>query len=361
MYPPKVCAALKRAGFTVHAIALRGSNVSEAFKDAGVPTLEFSSLLTAILSIPSILSYVNKCQIRIIHGHKSGDMRLTSLLVQLAPDRCLFFTDHIGVIKPKKDWYHRWAYSKLSRLFSISQITYQRNLKSLPVSKHRVVQLYSGIDLNAYKGQLHGPERNLIRAELGLPANAVLVVLPGRIAPGKGHETWVCALSQLCKYETASPWHAVVIGEAYGRDSSKGGYKERVQSLILELGLGDRVTFLGHRNDIARCLGVCEIATIPSDNEAFGFTVIESMAAGCSIIGSDAGSLPELVGKTRGALVPPNQPKAWAKSLQELINEPGLRQRLSRDARQWALQNFDIEKHAQSLAGYYSQVLSEGI
>lgn len=359
MYPPHTCKALRTRDYEVHGIALHDSKVAEGFKSAGIQTIEFASPAMAILSIRSVLTYIRKHNIKIIHGHKSGDMRLGALLAAVAPEVRLFFTDHIGVTKPKTDWYHRWAYSKLSYLFSISKVTYERNLKALPVQSDRIRQLYSGIDVDAYKRQLTKDERANLRESLGAPDEAALIVLPGRIAPGKGHEIWIRALACLKKHDTLEPWHAVAIGTASGHDAEKGGYKDHLDLLVREADLGGKLTFAGFRDDMSQCLSACDIAVIPSENEAFGFSVIESMAAGCAVIGSDSGSLPELLGQTRGVLVSPKNVEAWATAMQSLISQTDLRTRMAQEARQWSLENFNIDHHVHLLTRYYQDSLSE--
>ncbi|MCD8516070.1 MAG: glycosyltransferase family 4 protein [Burkholderiaceae bacterium] len=358
MYPPRVCHALREQGHNVHAIAFTNSRVLKGFRDDGVPTLEFDSSMKALLGARSILAYIREHDIKILHANKSGDMRLAALLVQLAPELRLFFTDHMGVTKPKKDWYHRWAYSKVTYLFAISKATFTRNLNAFPVASDRVVQLYYGMDFNAYQIPLSETERRVVRVSMGVPEDGVLIALPGRLSPGKGHEVWVKALAELLHQQTSEPWHGVVIGDASGADAEPGGYKDRIEQLVHELGLQQKITFAGFRGDMPRCLLACDISAIPSDNEAFGLSVIESMAAGCAVVGADSGAVPELVGQSRGMLAPAKDPAAWAVCLQYLVNQPELRQRFASESRQWARENFTMERHLNALVAYYRQALS---
>ena len=132
MYPAQLAAALVRQGCQVHGAALEGTAVADSFKKAGLSHLAFGSQWRALLTVKTTLAYIRQHQITVIHAHKSGDMRLAAFLVQLAPDLKLFFTDHMGVSMSKKDWLHRWMYSKVTRLFSISRATHARNLKAFP-------------------------------------------------------------------------------------------------------------------------------------------------------------------------------------------------------------------------------------
>lgn len=98
----------------------------------------------------------------------------------------LFFTDHMGVTCPKKDPYHRWAYGKVTRIFSISETTRQRNLAAFPLPPGRICRLYLGIAPAPYVPRLTDTKRQALRDALGIPLGTVAIGLAGRLTPGKG-------------------------------------------------------------------------------------------------------------------------------------------------------------------------------
>lgn len=199
MYPAKVSQAIAAQGYPVHALALAHSKVNQSFTDARLPVLTFSSQVSALLSLRQIVSYIRNHKINVIHAHKSGDMRIAALVVQLMPTVRLFFTDHIGASRPKKGLYHRWAYSKVERVFSISEFTHARNIKAFALDPDRITQLYNGIDFRHYDTDLDTQERGAVRDSLGVPKDAVLIVMPGRLTPGKGQMLWLHALARLAQ------------------------------------------------------------------------------------------------------------------------------------------------------------------
>src|SRR5262249_12702678 len=82
-------------------------------------------------------------------------------------------------------------------------------------------------------------------------------------------------------------------------------------------------------------------------HEAFGLTIAEAMAAGCPMIGSRVGAIPELVadGET-GFLVAPGDSQAIATALERLADDTQLRQRLGAEARARAEREFDLDRAA---------------
>ena len=353
MYPAQLGAALVRQGCQVHGAALVSTAVADSFKKAGLPHLTFGSQWRALLAVKKTLSYIRQHQITVIHAHKSGDMRLAALLVQLAPDLKLFFTDHMGVTMSKKDWLHRWMYSKVTRLFSISRATHARNLKAFPLPAERITMLYNGIDLRPYQPPSSLEQRQRVRRALNVPLHGLLLGIPGRINRGKGQIQWVQALAVLVKLVQTVQWHAVIVGEASGEDALEGGYKAQLVERIDALGLSSRVTLAGFQSEMAQCLQAIDIAAIASHNEAFGLSVIEAMAAGCAVVGANSGAIPELISADVGLLVNPDDSQAFANALAALMQDDERRLRLGQRARDHALQNFGMDAHVIRLLAYY--------
>lgn len=355
MYPAKLARALLARGCEVHALVLSDSRVNESFDQANVPALAFASEVRAILSLREIVRYVRKHKITVVHAHKSGDMRLAALLLTLAPELKLFFTDHIGVGKPKKSLYHRWAYSKVTRVFSISKFTHARNLKAFAVQADHITQLYNGVEFDDYVSLLDKDARIAVRESLGVPKEGVLIAVPGRLTPGKGQMLWLRALARLSNTELTDRWHGVLIGDASAEDAAPGGFRDQLHRTVHELGLSERVTFAGFRQDMAQCLQACDIAAIPSFSEAFGLSVVEAMAAGCAVVGADAGAVPEIIATDTGLLAGATDDQDWAACFARLIDDPRLRMQLGRNARDRALSTFGMDHHAEKLTAYYRQ------
>lgn len=132
MYPARIIPELRRQGWEPHGLALAGSRVAESLASAGIEPLTLPSRARALLQAGQVLAYLKRHGIGVLHCHKSSDLRLGALLATLRPSLKLFFTDHMGVTRPKKDLYHRWAYGRVTRLFSISDATRARNLAAFP-------------------------------------------------------------------------------------------------------------------------------------------------------------------------------------------------------------------------------------
>ncbi|WP_416138663.1 glycosyltransferase family 4 protein [Halomonas sp. HK25] len=354
MYPSRIIPELKRQGWQSHGLALAGSRVAASFREAGVEPLVMPSRGRALLVVWRVLAYLKAHGIGVVHCHKSSDLRLGALLASLRPSLRLFFTDHMGVTRPKKDLYHRWAYGRVTRLFAISEATRQRNLAAFPLPPERIRRLYLGIDPAPYALRLDEQGRAALRGELGMPEGAVAIGLPGRLTPGKGQEVWIEALARLAEIRPDLAWQGVLIGGLTAEEGSNEAYVARLRQRLAELGLEALVTLAGFRRDLPRLFEALDIVCVPSRNEAFGLTVIEAMAAGKAVIGSDSGAIPELLDGETGRLAAPNDTSAWAAALAELADDAELRQRLGQAARARVLADFTLAAHVASLIEEYS-------
>jgi L-malate glycosyltransferase len=123
------------------------------------------------------------------------------------------------------------------------------------------------------------------------------------------------------------------------------------------LGLGDRVRFLGDRQDIPSVLASLDVSVLPSASESLSNVIIESMAAGVPVVANRVGGNPELVSDNRGILVAPNSVEALASALEQLLRDATLRAELGRNARQFAEANFTIERMREQYQEIYTKLL----
>ncbi|MCH8911370.1 MAG: glycosyltransferase [Chloroflexi bacterium] len=213
----------------------------------------------------------------------------------------------------------------------------------VPANKVRVVR--SGIDLDAYGVSL---KRTEIRSELGLTGDHHLVLYVGRLRRVKGVEHGIRAFaSASAQHENM---HMALAGEG-----EQLGY---LRNLANELGISERISFLGVRNDLPDLFSAADSVLMPSLNEGFPRTAIEAMAAGKPVIATRVGGTPEAIveGET-GILVPSADIDAMASALVKLVGDRGLQSRLGKAGRRRAEQNYAVDNYVARLDGLYRQLL----
>ena len=175
----------------------------------------------------------------------------------------------------------------------------------------------------------------------------------GRIAPWKGQDLFLRAFADAFP---GGAEHAVLIGTAMFGEHD---YERSLHDLAKDLGLGDRVSFRGFREDVwpelARLDVLVHASTIP---EPFGTVVLEGMAAGLAVVAPDRGGPAAVLedGRT-GRLFRMGDQRALAAVMRELGHDPHARERLSGAARQ-ALSAYHPDAIAGRLEAVYEDVLA---
>ena len=176
------------------------------------------------------------------------------------------------------------------------------------------------------------------------PVAGPLVGSAGRLAPQKGFDDLLRAL--------ASVEDATLVLAGAGPEG------ESLERLAGELGVAERVIWLGWRDDVRGLLATLDVFVLPSRFEGFPLVLLEAMLAGTPVVAADVGSVAEAVldGET-GLLVPPGDPAALATAVRRLLADETLRSRLATAGRQHVLAHFSAEAMTRSFRELYDELL----
>jgi L-malate glycosyltransferase len=129
---------------------------------------------------------------------------------------------------------------------------------------------------------------------------------------------WLVQAFAKCVHLTESKVELHLIGD--------GPERAQVEATAISLGLGDRVRFMGERDDLPGLLASSDIFALSSTQESFGLASLEAMAAGLPVVSTDVGGVAEVVDHgTTGFLCSVNDIEAYAQALAKLIESPTLR------------------------------------
>ncbi len=183
------------------------------------------------------------------------------------------------------------------------------------------------------------------RRQVGLLPNARVLTFVGRLRHEKGVDVFLQALGQLRDLEDV---HALVVGD--GPERSK----------LEEAARGQRVHFLGHRDDVDRWFALADVVVVPSRRETFGRVPLEAMALGRPVVASRVGGLVEaVVDNETGLLVPPEDPTALATKLRTLLSQPALANALGEAGRAHCRARHTLEHMATSWRSAWERALVE--
>jgi glycosyltransferase involved in cell wall biosynthesis len=189
------------------------------------------------------------------------------------------------------------------------------------------------------------------RVEPSLPDPGVpRIVVPRRLFSKNGVEFLIRAMPHILR---EGPVQAVLIGD--------GPERGRLEALAEELGVGDRVTFLGKRphTEMPALLSSGSLAVIPSLMEATSVAALEAMACELPVVASRVGGLPEIVDEEVGRLFEPGNPRALAAAVLDLLGEGDL-QAMGARARERVVHRWSNHRLAERHLEIYHELLGRG-
>ncbi|HKR60677.1 MAG TPA: glycosyltransferase [Pyrinomonadaceae bacterium] len=202
-----------------------------------------------------------------------------------------------------------------------------RNL-SLPPEDVRVI--YNSIDQATLACEPQAPGE--VKKEQNIPENGFIFLNVGRLEPQKGQPVLLRAFQKVAA--DLPNTYLVFVGE--------GSQTNALKALTAELGLTERVKFLGMRADVGACLEMSDVFVFPSLFEGLPLAPIEAMLKSLPCIVTRIEPVLELFadGDT-GVVVTPGSVDELVAAMRKLHNDPELRKRLGAQARAQAVKNFD--------------------
>jgi glycosyltransferase involved in cell wall biosynthesis len=182
--------------------------------------------------------------------------------------------------------------------------------------RDRVEVLYNPVNVSAFGGASRSDE---VRAALGASGAAPLIGTVARLHPRKDLETFVRTAALVAAQLPAARFTIVGVAEA----TVEVAYQSRLEQLVRELNLADRLTFAGARRDIPEVMRALDVFVLTSRHEGFGRVVAEAMAASRPVVVTDEGAPPELVGHGRDGLVAAaGSGESFARQILAVIGDP---------------------------------------
>jgi N-acetyl-alpha-D-glucosaminyl L-malate synthase BshA len=138
-----------------------------------------------------------------------------------------------------------------------------------------------------------------------------------------------------------------------------GPDRPRAEERARELGIGDRVLFLGKQESVAELLACADLLLLPSESESFGLTALEAMASEVPVLGTRCGGLEELIDDgVNGRLLPVGAVDAMADAAIEILSDPKRTREMGRAGRATAIEKYSIERVVPLYESYYEEVLA---
>lgn len=221
----------------------------------------------------------------------------------------------------------------------------RRQLVDLGFSGDKVISIPTGIDFATFVPRR---QRHEVRRELGIADAAFMILMIGVIRGVKRHEI---ALQAFAAFQRKYPEAVLVL-------AGDGPMRVDMERLVADLGIGRRVLFLGHRDDIPDLLGAADCLLLTSRSEGVPQAVTQALGCGVPVVATAVGGVPELIPNERtGLLVPPESVDETARALLRLASEAGLATALGTEGRHHVMKHYSLGAMLDATEALYGRLL----
>lgn len=225
------------------------------------------------------------------------------------------------------------------------------NLLEVGIEPDRISVVLDGVELSEFRD---AETSEVLKVELGIPAEARVFGIFGRIIRWKGIREFVLAAEKVLEAEPTA--YAVIVG---GVSDGSQAYHEEVVRLIETRGLAGRVIMTGYRTDIGSLMKAMDVVVHASiEPEPFGMVLIEAMAAGRPVVATRAGGpLDIIVAGQTGELVEPGDVDGMADAVLGLLRDPARARRMGREGARRAESLFGMDRYAAEVEAVYARTI----
>lgn len=229
-------------------------------------------------------------------------------------------------------------------IVAISEEVKQKLLRA-GVKEDRVHLIQNGIDLRPFNAARQG-----IQSPDGAD-RALQVGFVGRLSQEKGPDLFLRAAAEVVREMPRIKF--LLAGD--------GPKKAELEVLIDSLHIREHVFLLGRTEDMASFYASLDILVSSSRQEGLPIALLEGMASGLPLVATAVGSVPEIVQTDRtGILVPAENVQALAKAINELLQEPTLRDRYGGAAKALIADKYSADRMAANYISLYEEVIAAG-
>ena len=328
---------LRNLGFKIDLITFRKSRDH----DLGAISLNASSKLSYLTKIKALEKAVLKIKPQIIHAHYASSYGLLLSYIDHPMKVLSVWGDDIVVFPNKNPLFSYFVRRSIdnANVITATSLFLKRTVDTLRKVHPPIVVIPFGVDLNHFRFRQRSEQRK------------ITIGIAKALKPKYGIDYLLKAVKLLLDYGI----------ECELRIAGRGDFEEAYKKLAIDLGLGQRVTFVGFLNhgQLLDFLNELDIFAMPSisHGESFGVAAIEAGATGLPVVATRVGGVPEVIKDEKtGILVEPRQIDSLFQALLKLSSNYELRHSMGKAARKFIEENYDWENNLNAMAQLYKDL-----
>ncbi len=237
----------------------------------------------------------------------------------------------------------RFSIRKSDGITAVSDFLKDETVDNFGIEPERIEVIPNFVDVDRYR-----PDREPCHRKSLAPDGAKIVMHISNFRAVKRVEDVVRVFAGISR---ALPARLVLVGD--------GPERPRAQALAEELGVGDRVLFLGKHAAVEELLACCDLFLLPSESESFGLAALEAMACGAPVVATRVGGLPEVVDEGEsGFLLPLGDVEGMTEASLRILSDAPTLQKMRKAARATAVERFSADRIVPVYEEFYRKVLA---
>ncbi len=361
--------ALEGAGYDVRCACTKGPHWEE-LHEIGVSMIEMpiarsANPFKAWRSAYELFRFLLRDKPDVLHVHTPVASMVGRLAGWLAGVPTIIYTAHGFYFHDRMPKRKRFVHVTLERIFGLFN-DYLFCVSKEDAQFARKLSITRG-DAVFYVGNGASPERfdperlriesrGRIRDEAGIPPDAAVITIMGRLVREKGYLEFFQAARDIASAHSGA--HFLVAGDTVV--SEHDGAKEEIMEAAKAPELRGRVHFMGMRSDVPELLAACDVFCLPSWREGMPVSILEAMMMGLPIVATKIrGCREEVVDGETGFLVDVNAPEDLAGALGYLLAHPERAAQMGEAGRQRALAKFDENKVLRHQVELYKKLVGK--
>lgn len=327
--------------------------MSKVTRDGRTKSLFIGKILFSLWLVRSaarLAKYIRKNKIDLVHTNYMSFHTVAFLACLISRKPCVFHWR--GIVRKRSEKMLCSIFHKLLGYKAYSIANSRATLQSIKhIGKDHVSVIYNSIsDCDI----VPNPK---LRQLLGVDDKVKVIGMVGTMNPIKGHEVFLRAAGEITKCR--EDVHFVLVGGETA--ASQKDYVDRLLSLRSELGISDKITFLGHRSDAQDLM--CEmdalaVCTLPP-GEGFGLVIVEAMARGVPVISTNVGAAPEIIDEETGILIPPCDTSSLASAIVSILGDENKSKLFAMNALKRYKDNFSMKQMVDQVRSIYLKQIQE--
>lgn len=308
--------------------------------------------LSCLIQLQRILA---REKIDLIHMHGSKAALLGRLAARLSSTKCAVFTVHNFILDNYQSKSKRLLFTFLEqslvpftqKIITVSSALKEELSKQQRITAEKMVTIYNGLAIDQFC-PAQGDE--CLKEKLGFSSRNLVVGTVARLIPEKGIQYFLESAVQIKNARKGQPIGFLIVGD--------GPFRPVLEKQAQRLDLGQQVFFTGYKEEIKELLSIVDIFVLPSLSEGLGIALLEAMAMGKPVIGSQVGGIPEVIQPgVNGYLFPPADFICLTEAILQLVDNPLARFRMGQEGRRIVEEKFSLQKMVESIEDLYCELM----